>query len=178
MIATLSRLIPLAGISRRRAALAVLLGSLAVGFGIALAAATRAPISRAAERPPILSLTVAIVAVRFFGLARPLARYLDRLASHDVALRCSAGDPRRRLPAEAAGACGSRATGAASCWPGWWRTSTHSRASTPGRSARRSSRSSSAAPAYLAWPVFRSRWPRSSSPPDCSPAASRSPRSR
>ena len=25
--------------------------------------------------------------VRFFGLARPLARYLDRLASHDLALR-------------------------------------------------------------------------------------------
>ncbi|HXV03635.1 MAG TPA: thiol reductant ABC exporter subunit CydC, partial [Gaiellaceae bacterium] len=44
-------------------------------------------ISRAAEQPPILSLTVAIVAVRFFGLARPLARYLERLASHDAALR-------------------------------------------------------------------------------------------
>ena len=28
-----------------------------------------------------------IVAVRFFGLARPLARYLDRLVSHDLALR-------------------------------------------------------------------------------------------
>ena len=44
-------------------------------------------ISRAAEQPPILSLTVTIVAVRFFGLARPLARYLDRLVSHDLALR-------------------------------------------------------------------------------------------
>ena len=30
---------------------------------------------------------MAIVAVRFFGLARPLARYLERLASHDLALR-------------------------------------------------------------------------------------------
>ena len=30
---------------------------------------------------------VTIVAVRFFGLSRPLARYLDRLASHDLALR-------------------------------------------------------------------------------------------
>ena len=28
-----------------------------------------------------------IVAVRFFGLARPIARYLDRLHSHDIALR-------------------------------------------------------------------------------------------
>ena len=44
-------------------------------------------ISRAAEQPPILSLTEVIVVVRFFGLARPLARYLDRLLSHDLALR-------------------------------------------------------------------------------------------
>jgi thiol reductant ABC exporter CydC subunit len=44
-------------------------------------------ISRAAERPAVLSLTTAIVAVRFFGLARPLARYADRLWSHDLALR-------------------------------------------------------------------------------------------
>ncbi len=53
-------------------------------------------ISRAAEQPPILSLTVAIVAVRFFGLARPLARYLERLASHDLALR-SLGRVRARF---------------------------------------------------------------------------------
>jgi thiol reductant ABC exporter CydC subunit len=44
-------------------------------------------ISRAAERPAILSLTVAIVGVRFFGLSRPIARYCERLASHDLALR-------------------------------------------------------------------------------------------
>jgi ATP-binding cassette, subfamily C, bacterial CydC len=87
VIATLGRLLRLAGISRGRATLAALLGSLAVAFGIALMATAGYLISRAAERPPILSLTVAIVAVRFFGLARPLARYLDRLASHDVALR-------------------------------------------------------------------------------------------
>jgi thiol reductant ABC exporter CydC subunit len=30
---------------------------------------------------------VAIVCVRFFGLSRPLARYFERLASHDLALR-------------------------------------------------------------------------------------------
>ena len=35
----------------------------------------------------MLSLTTAIVAVRFFGLGRPLARYLERLAAHDVAFR-------------------------------------------------------------------------------------------
>ena len=37
--------------------------------------------------PPILSLMVAIAAVQAFGIARPIARYLERLASHDLALR-------------------------------------------------------------------------------------------
>jgi thiol reductant ABC exporter CydC subunit len=68
-------------------ALAVLLGALAVCFGIGLMTAAGYLISRAAEQPPILALTVTIVAVRFFGLARPLARYLERISSHDVALR-------------------------------------------------------------------------------------------
>ena len=84
---TLRRVLRLAGVPRRSAALSVVLGALAVGFGIALMTTAGYLISRAAERPPILSLTVAIVAVRFFGLARPVTRYLDRLVSHDLALR-------------------------------------------------------------------------------------------
>ena len=64
-----------------------LLGSLTIVFGVGLIATAGYLISRAAEQPPILALTTAIVAVRFFGLARPLARYLERLASHDLALR-------------------------------------------------------------------------------------------
>jgi ATP-binding cassette, subfamily C, bacterial CydC len=84
---TLRRLVALAHVPRWRMALAVLLGVLAVGFGVALMTTAGYLISRAAEQPPILSLTVTIVAVRFFGLARPLARYLERLASHDLALR-------------------------------------------------------------------------------------------
>ena len=87
MTETLRRVLRLAGMPRRWAALSVVLGALAVGFGIALMTAAGYLISRAAERPPILSLTVAIVAVRFFGLARPVMRYLDRLVSHDLALR-------------------------------------------------------------------------------------------
>ena len=55
--------------------------------GVGLMATAGYLISRAAERPAVLSLTVAIVCVRFFGLTRPLARYLERLASHDLALR-------------------------------------------------------------------------------------------
>jgi ATP-binding cassette, subfamily C, bacterial CydC len=84
---TLARLVLLARVPAWRAALSLLLGVLAVGFGVALMATAGYLISRAAEQPPILSLTVTIVAVRFFGLARPLARYLDRLVSHDLALR-------------------------------------------------------------------------------------------
>jgi ATP-binding cassette, subfamily C, bacterial CydC len=76
-----------AGVPVRRAAPAVLLGALATCFGIGLMAAAGYLISRAAEQPPILALTVTIVVVRFFALARPLARYLERISSHDVALR-------------------------------------------------------------------------------------------
>jgi ATP-binding cassette, subfamily C, bacterial CydC len=89
------RLVRLAGVGRARVALAILLGTLAVGFGVALMTTAGYLISRAAERPEILSLTVAIVAVRFFGLARPIARYLERIASHDLALRSLARVRRR-----------------------------------------------------------------------------------
>jgi thiol reductant ABC exporter CydC subunit len=85
--ATLRRLLALAGASRARVTVAVVLGALTVIFGAGLMATAGYLISRAAERPAILSLTVAIVGVRFFGLARPVARYLERLASHDLALR-------------------------------------------------------------------------------------------
>ena len=53
-------------------------------------------ISRAAEQPAVLSLTVAIVGVRFFGLTRPLLRYFERLSAHDLALR-TLGRARRRV---------------------------------------------------------------------------------
>jgi len=81
------RLVALGGAPPGRLVGALLLGVCAAGFGVALMTSAGYLISRAAEQPPILSLTVAIVAVRFFGLARPLARYLERLATHDHALR-------------------------------------------------------------------------------------------
>jgi len=86
-VTTLRRLLALSGIRISRVALSVVLGALTVLFGVGLMATAGYLISRAAERPAILSLTTAIVAVRFFGLARPLARYGDRLWSHDLALR-------------------------------------------------------------------------------------------
>ena len=93
---TLSRLAAVTRPPTTPMALSVLLGSLAVGFGVALMTTAGYLISRAAEQPPILALTVTIVAVRFFGLARPLARYLERLVSHDAGLR-SLGQIRSRF---------------------------------------------------------------------------------
>jgi ATP-binding cassette subfamily C protein CydC len=84
---TLRRLGALAQPPSGPMALSILLASLAVGFGVALMTTAGYLISRAAEQPPILALTVTIVAVRFFGIARPLARYLERMVSHDAALR-------------------------------------------------------------------------------------------
>ena len=81
------RLTALGGVGRMRLALAALLGALTVLCGVGLMATAGYLISRAAERPAVLSLTVAIVGVRLFALARPALRYLERLTSHDVALR-------------------------------------------------------------------------------------------
>ncbi len=96
MTATVRRLMLIADVRRARLALAALLGVLTILFGVGLMGTAGYLISSAAEQPAILSLTAAIVGVRFFGLARPLARYLERLASHDVALR-SLGRARARV---------------------------------------------------------------------------------
>ncbi len=87
MNGTLPALLRLSGAPRSRLLLAAVLGALTVVFGAGLMATAGYLISRAAERPEILSLMVAIVAVQFFGLGRPILRYLERLSSHDVALR-------------------------------------------------------------------------------------------
>jgi thiol reductant ABC exporter CydC subunit len=87
VIATLRRVVALAEPPRARLAAAVALGGLAVVCGIGLMTCAGYLIARAAEQPAILSLTTVIVAVRFFGLTRPMARYLERLASHDLAFR-------------------------------------------------------------------------------------------
>ncbi|HSZ68883.1 MAG TPA: ATP-binding cassette domain-containing protein [Solirubrobacteraceae bacterium] len=72
---------------RRRLALAVAIAVGAAAAAIALLATSGYLISRAAQRPPILMLMVAIVGVRAFGIARAALRYGERLASHDLALR-------------------------------------------------------------------------------------------
>jgi thiol reductant ABC exporter CydC subunit len=63
-----------------------LLGGIATAAGIALTATSGWLIVRASEHPPIFLLLTAIVAVRTFGMARPVFRYWERLRSHDAAL--------------------------------------------------------------------------------------------
>jgi thiol reductant ABC exporter CydC subunit len=70
-----------------RLLLALLAGVAAAGAAVALTATSAWLISRAALQPPVLTLMVAIVAVRFFGISRGVFRYLERLASHDAAFR-------------------------------------------------------------------------------------------
>ena len=86
----LARVTRLARPHAGRLALGALLGALAIGAAIGLMATSGYLISRAAQRPPILELGVAIVGVRFFGVSRGVLRYLERLVSHDAALRAIA----------------------------------------------------------------------------------------
>lgn len=81
------RAIALLELDRRRFAWSLVAGVLGLGSAVGLAACAAWLIARAAEMPPVLELTVAAVAVRTFGVSRALMRYLERLASHDLALR-------------------------------------------------------------------------------------------
>jgi len=70
-----------------RLLLAVAAGVAAAGAAIGLTATAAWLVSRAAERPPILYLMVAVTGVRAFGVSRGALRYAERLASHDAAFR-------------------------------------------------------------------------------------------
>ena len=73
--------------NRREIRLATLLGFLASASAVALLGTSGWLISRAAELPPVLTLTVAAVLVRTFAIGRGLMRYLERLVGHDAAFR-------------------------------------------------------------------------------------------
>ncbi len=72
------------------------LGAAALIAGIALTALSAWLIAKASQQPPILTLSVAVVGVRTFGLARAGLRYAERLVTHDAAFR-TAGELRVRL---------------------------------------------------------------------------------
>ena len=73
--------------NRREIRLAAFLGFLASASAVALLGTSGWLISRAAELPPVLTLTVAAVMVRTFALGRGVMRYLERLVGHDAAFR-------------------------------------------------------------------------------------------
>lgn len=63
------------------------LGVLAAVAGIALTALAAHLIARAAEMPPILTLSVLVVGVRTFALSKGVLRYIERLVTHDETFR-------------------------------------------------------------------------------------------
>ncbi|TFD33158.1 thiol reductant ABC exporter subunit CydC [Cryobacterium cryoconiti] len=71
----------------RRFAPGLAAGVLSAFFAVALLASSAWLITRAAEQPPIMFLSMAVVGVRAFALGRSAFRYLERLASHDAAFR-------------------------------------------------------------------------------------------
>ncbi|MEU6143355.1 thiol reductant ABC exporter subunit CydD [Streptomyces sp. NPDC047081] len=83
----LARVRAMSGPRRGRLALALLLGSLALGSAVGLMATSGWLISRASQQPPVLYLMVAVTATRAFGIGRAVFRYGERLVSHDAVLR-------------------------------------------------------------------------------------------
>ncbi len=87
MRSAFGRLLRLAAPFAGRMALATLLGVVTIGSSLGLMTTSAYLIAKAALRPSIAELQVAIVGVRFFGIARGLFRYLERTVAHDVTFR-------------------------------------------------------------------------------------------
>ncbi|MEO0027164.1 MAG: hypothetical protein RL716_495, partial [Actinomycetota bacterium] len=56
-------------------------------FSVALLATSAWLISRAAEQPPIMYLSIAVVGVRGFAVGRSAGRYAERILLHDSAFK-------------------------------------------------------------------------------------------
>jgi ATP-binding cassette subfamily C protein CydC len=83
----LLRLLAMARPLRGRLLLATVAGAAATGCGVALLAVSGFLLARASQHPAIIAISVAVVAVRALSIGRGVSRYLERLASHDVAFR-------------------------------------------------------------------------------------------
>lgn len=70
-----------------RTVFAVFAAAAAAASALTLAGLSAWLIARAWQMPPVLDLSVAVVAVRAFGISRGVFRYVERLAAHDLALR-------------------------------------------------------------------------------------------
>ena len=115
-----------------RLLLAISLGVLSLGSALALAGLSAWLITRAWQMPPVLDLSIAVVAVRTFAISRGVLHYCERLASHDTALR-AAGTARALIysrlahgPADIATATAQRRAGThesaltSISWPTYW----------------------------------------------------------
>lgn len=74
------------GLAPRRLTRASVSGTIGAASGIGLLATSGWLITRAAGRPPVFVLSVAIGLVQAFALGRGIARYFERLGVHDVSL--------------------------------------------------------------------------------------------
>ncbi len=107
--------------ARRLVRRAIGLGALSALSAVAVLALSGGLIVEASTRPPVLELTAIIVLVRMFSILRSTARYGERLAGHDAALRILEGvrvqvfahvvRPGSRLDADAPAAVLDRAVG-------------------------------------------------------------------
>ncbi|MCS5720290.1 thiol reductant ABC exporter subunit CydC [Herbiconiux sp. CPCC 205763] len=86
-----AEVIRLAQPSLRRFVPGVVLGLISALCAVGLLATSAFLITKAAEQPPILYLSAAMVAVRAFALGRAAFRYIERLASHDAAFATMPG---------------------------------------------------------------------------------------
>ncbi|WP_412475301.1 thiol reductant ABC exporter subunit CydC [Gordonia sp. LUNF6] len=85
-----------AGMRGRVLVIPILLGAAGALSALGLAALSAWLITRAWQMPPVLYLSVAVTGVRALGISRGVFRYVERLATHDVALAAMA-DARTRM---------------------------------------------------------------------------------
>ena len=72
---------------RKELYLASFLSAITMMSAVALMATSGWLISRAAQMPPVLELSIAVVGVRTFALSRGVARYAERLVSHNATFK-------------------------------------------------------------------------------------------
>lgn len=84
-VTDLRRITAMLEIPRGRLVAAIVSASVTLGAAFALAAVSGWLITTAWTRPPVLDLTVAVVAVRALGITRGVFRWIDRMATHDAA---------------------------------------------------------------------------------------------
>ncbi|MCF2707105.1 thiol reductant ABC exporter subunit CydC [Arcanobacterium haemolyticum] len=80
------RAIELLEINRAQFLWSVLAGSAGLACSVGLAAVSAWLIAKASQMPPVLDLAVAATSVRALGVGKAVFRYLNRIASHNVAL--------------------------------------------------------------------------------------------